>query len=328
MNRSEHLTDNQLADYFGDALEPGAKHAIGRHLLQCDFCLKRLPQPTPEQFMAALTTENEPDDDSRDERASLIRRLGFLAHLLRQPKIFALSAGALAVCLVFSAFIWLSAAKSSDTETELAKNFETTQSIEQVIGSNETENSSTFPIAEGDEYSSPVPTRTIPNRDSLAAKQIKPKQISKTALQNDSDVKNQAKLSDENKANISSTRGGTSAKCSEMQPNDLAVGMSNETVILKWKKIPNAAKYHLYVSDDEEILVDEYETERETTYALKKPLAPQKTYQWKVVITLEDGKTIVGDSQKFTIKDLQSNQKKSDRKERNVIRCSESKLNR
>lgn len=326
MNRSKHLTDYQLADYFGDALEHAAKHAIGRHLLQCDFCLKRLPQPTPEQFMAALMTENETDEDSRDEKT--ISRLGFIADLVRQPKIFALSAGALAVCLVFSAFIWLSAAKSSDTETELAKNFETTQSIEQVINSNKTENSSAFPIPESDDHSSPVSARTTPNRDLLATKQIKPKQILKTALQNDSNIKTQAKLLDENKANISSTRGGTSAKCSELPPIDLAVGMSNETVILKWKKIPNAAKYHLYVSDDEEILVDEYETEQETTYALKKSLDAAKTYKWKVVVTMEDGNTIIGDSQKFTIKSLQLNRSKSEKKEKPQIRCSESKLNR
>ncbi len=330
MNRSEHLTDNQLTDYFGDALERAAKHAVGRHLLQCDFCLKRLPQPTPEQFMAALMTENETDEDSQDKKSPFIPRLGFLAHLLKQPKIFALSsAGVLAVCLVFSAFIWLSAAKSSDAERELAENFEPTQSVEQIINNDKRGKSSTLPPAEPNENSTPVSVRPASNRNLPAAKEIKPKQIPKTALRNDSNIKTQSNSPSEDKVNISSTRGGAaSVKCSELQPIELAIGMNNETVTLKWKKIPNAAKYHLYVSDEEEILVDEFESEQETTYALKKPLAPQKTYQWKVVVTLEDGKTIVGDAQKFTIKDLQSNQKKSDRREKSVIRCSESKLNR
>ena len=71
MNRSEHLTENQLHDYLGNsALDREAKHRIGRHLLQCDFCLKRLPPPTAEQFWAALMTDNETDDDSLDEKAT------------------------------------------------------------------------------------------------------------------------------------------------------------------------------------------------------------------------------------------------------------------
>lgn len=119
MNRSEHLTDNQLTDYFGDALEREAKHAIGRHLLQCDFCLKRLPQPTPEQFWAALMTD-ENADDFVDERESLAAPLMLIVQKLMQPKIFALSAATLAIVLFFSAFIWLGAAKSSETEKEVA----------------------------------------------------------------------------------------------------------------------------------------------------------------------------------------------------------------
>ena len=63
MKITEHLTENQLTEYFGNAaLEGEMKHAIGRHLLLCDFCLKRLPQPTPEQFLAALMTENETEE--------------------------------------------------------------------------------------------------------------------------------------------------------------------------------------------------------------------------------------------------------------------------
>jgi hypothetical protein len=74
MNRSEHLTENQLDDYFGNSvLAQGARHEIGRHLLQCDFCLKRLPQPTTEHFWAALMTD-ENADDAFDERESLAAR--------------------------------------------------------------------------------------------------------------------------------------------------------------------------------------------------------------------------------------------------------------
>lgn len=114
-------------------------------------------------------------------------------------------------------------------------------------------------------------------------------------------------------------------KCDNQPAIDLTVEASNEKVVLKWKKVPKAAKYHLYISDEEEILIDEYETGQGTSYALTKPLDPAKTYQWKVIITLENGETVIGDARKFTVKELKSNPKKSERKGKSEIRCSEDK---
>lgn len=56
---------------------------------------------------------------------------------------------------------------------------------------------------------------------------------------------------------------------------------------------------------------------------LKKPLDTAKTYNLKVVVTLEDGKTVVGDSRKFTIKNLQSSGQELERKEKREIRCAQ-----
>ena len=236
-----------------------------------------------------------------------------------------MSAVALALVFVFSIFIWLNAAKSSDTEKEVAENFEIkdTQAVLSQTDDNEINLPPKFPTAQSDKRSSSVSTRaTTSNRDSLATNNGGAKQNSKTASRNNSNVKTQMKIPDEEKASISLTRGGNSAKCGDQMPLDWGIEMSGETLVLKWKKVPNAAKYHLYVSDDEEILVDEYETERETSYALKKQLDPMKTYKWKVIITLENGNTIVGESQKFSPKDFRQNQKKSDKKKKFDVRCS------
>lgn len=347
MSPSEHLTENQLNDYLGNsALDKNEKHRTGRHLLQCDFCLKRLPQPTPQQFWAALMTDNNCVDDSRDDKATLAAWLNSISDSLKQPKILVWGASALAICLFVTAFFWFDAAKSSYAEKEVAQSFEVieTQSVPNLNGDNNENLPPTFPNSNDGDDNSPSPplnvesklpisgnvksgnrssARIVSGQNSPVSTNAQPKAISKTAPR-------KSDTWDPTITNVSSTRGGAVGlpKCCELQPLDLAIGISNEAVLLKWKKVPNAAKYHIYVSDDEEILVDEFETEQETAYALKKPLAPQKTYQWKVVITLEDGKTIVGDSQKFTVKDLQSNQKRSDRKKGNAIRCSESKLNR
>lgn len=94
-------------------------------------------------------------------------------------------------------------------------------------------------------------------------------------------------------------------------------------LVLRWQRVPNAVKYHLYISDDEEILIDEFETENSTSYLLKKQLNPKRSYIWKVIITLENGQVIAADSQKFTSEDIRSIQKRvSGIRQRSVTRCS------
>lgn len=112
---------------------------------------------------------------------------------------------------------------------------------------------------------------------------------------------------------VSATRGVT-GKCGENQTIQIEFSADKENFAFKWKAVPKAAKYHLYISDDEEILIDEFETPNETSFVLKKPLDLLKTYKWKIVVTLENGETVVGDSQKFTVKDLKSDQKKFKKK--------------
>lgn len=323
MNTAEHLTENQLTDYFGNAaLEAQAKHRIGRHLLQCDSCLKRLPQPTIEQFWTALMTDEDPEDSS-DERTTLAARLNSILQSLKHPKVFALSAAALIVLIFFSAFIWLGAAKSS--ETEISQNFEPAQSIFNQSGDEQINPPSVLPTVGNGNLSSPAATSLTITKPESPAMSNPAKRILKTVSRTEFNPKPVLNAADEaEKTNISSTRGGSSVlpKCAAVAV-EMTTGSKGEAVTLKWKKVPNAAKYHLYVSDDDEILVDEYETEQDTSYVLKKPLDPVKTYQWKVVITLEDGSTVIGNSQNFTIKNFQSNPKKSERKEKTDNRCSQ-----
>lgn len=321
MNQTEHLTDNQLTDYFGNsALERKAKHAIGRHLLQCDFCLKRLPQPTVEQFWTALMTD-ENEYDSQIDQTTLVSRLKFTAGVLKQPKVFALSAASLAIVLFFSAFFWLNAAKSSEREKEIAVNFETIQPVINQTENEEINLQSATPPIKSDDFSRTTSTRTAPPNRNLpaAAKETKLKQNIKIAPSNDLSAKKQENLP--LRENIALTRGGASSECGSQPAIDLSIEKGEKKILLKWKKIPNAAKYHLYVSDDEEILIDEYETIEGTSYALIKPLDPAKTYQWRVVVTLENGNTVIGGSQKFTVKEIQQNLKKSEKNKKSVVRC-------
>lgn len=123
------------------------------------------------------------------------------------------------------------------------------------------------------------------------------------------------------RAQFSPTRG-VSANCNEEKSIELEFSPDKENFVFKWKKVSNATKYHLYISDDDEILIDEYETEKETTFVLKKSLNPLKTYKWKIIVTLENGQMVIGSSNKFTIKDFHTNQIKPEKKGKSDVRCS------
>ena len=122
------------------------------------------------------------------------------------------------------------------------------------------------------------------------------------------------------KRNISATRGSTTP-CAVGRTIEMELGSSKTDLVLRWKRVPKAAKYHLFVSDDNEILIDEFETDQDTSYVLKKPLDPSKAYKWKIVITLENGQKLYADAQKFTANDFVSSFSGYRTKARSNTRC-------
>jgi hypothetical protein len=101
----------------------------------------------------------------------------------------------------------------------------------------------------------------------------------------------------------------------------MQLGSEEGDSVLRWERVPNAAKYHIYVSDDDQILLDEFETETRSSYTLKKVLDPNKAYRLRIVITLENGQTLSVDALKFSAKDFQSNQKVRRGNAKSEVRC-------
>lgn len=62
---ANHLTQEQLNAYHSMPRNDKETHKLGRHLLLCDDCLKRLPIPTREQFLRAVF-DDEIDEDNFD----------------------------------------------------------------------------------------------------------------------------------------------------------------------------------------------------------------------------------------------------------------------
>lgn len=320
MNNGGHLTEKQLSDYFGITLEKTKKHEIGRHLLQCDFCLKRLPQPSPEQFWAALMTENDVNDQE-EEKTDIPMRSGFFTGLFTPPKLLAWGAGGLAIALIFMVLILFSVEKPLNEKREVAELFNVRNTESDYI-QNKNNEQIVEPIVPTLE-SSNRSASTDSNRSVVFANPKEPN-LQKRELNlpdNGFRQKPLRKVLNDKKENISLTRGVT-AKCGDENPLEMEFATGEEAIVFRWSKVPNAVKYNFYISDDEEILIDEYETAKETSYVMKKPLDQAKTYKWKVIVTLENGNTIIGDSKKITVKDFQTKQKKPKKKRNSEIRCS------
>ena len=326
MKGIEHLTENQIVGYRAGTFDVRESREIGRHLLKCESCRQSLPAPTFDDFWKAVMNERRDDEqDSAPEKPvfSLHSIFSGLPAIFKQFNGLAWSGAALILVLGVSFLLWLNQTRQSNQETELAQTFNT-EIIEHNLAKDETSERVIPSPAKNPRTDTQISSSDSNRPVTLKSPQANVRQNNLNSSSQADGSRNSAREIPTDKSDsISSTRGVLPAKCGSETPVETEAGLSGETVTLKWNKIPNAIKYHLYISDDEEILIDEYETERETSYALKKSLDAAKIYQWKVVVTLEDGKTIAGDSQKFTIKSLQLNQKKSEKKEKPQIRCSQ-----
>lgn len=331
MSEAEHLTDKEIAGYYDGAFAGTEQDEIGRHLLFCAACREKLPAPSVEGFLRALFEEDELVAAGGQPLTPVVAVKRSPPFLSAVSEFFGYSsnlawsgAAALILLLSFSFVMWFAATRQSNAGgDEIAQTFETN---EPQLKGNQPPKATILPTDQtaANDKSLPELKSGVSATKPVAAKPIVPKDSLSSPAPNTSVKISRSVIPNAKKETISATRGGASsvAPCSEELTLTTTGEAENGTITLKWKKVAKAAKYHLYVSDDDEILLDEFESTSETIYVLRKPLDPQKTYRWKVVVTLEDGKTIVGSSQKFTAKDLKFNQMKINKKRNFDVRCS------
>ena len=308
MTNFKHLTQYELIAYHSDSLEKNERHEIGKHLLNCAECRKLLPMPSVERFWSAVMTDSEikgapQREDSEKFVTSLVSFLKLQSGLLW---------GGAALILIFC-FSFLILSGSADSSREVVQTFDNEPG---------SKNNFTPPMqTPAEEYSAlranPKGTEINPTPRNSKADSQKPK----TEQNNSSPASKNLGLKRPGEG-VSATRG-VAAKCSGNKLIEAEISAAKENFVFKWKAVPKAAKYHLYISDDEEILIDEFETPDETSFVLRKPLDPLKIYKWKIIITLENGEQLIGDSQKFTTKGFQTDQKKIEKKKAAETRCSE-----
>lgn len=304
MNAFEHLNSSQISGYHSGNLAAGESREVGRHLLRCAVCRGRLPLPALDEFWTAVNTEHDGTESSSPLRQPFYRPY---VEVLGNYRRLAWGSMAFLVLLSISLFILLGISRQDTGEREIAKSFETENPPITIGREDVRELGVPSPVPPKGSDNQNSPTEQKPNAPDKPLK----KQITATLSGNTS--RNLA---------ISRTRGADS-KCGAETALEMELGSIGNSLLLKWKKFPNAAKYHLYVSDDDEILIDEFETTTDTSYVLNKPLDPNKSYRWKIIITLENGQSISADSRTFTSKDFQSLQNPSVTKRKTMTRCTE-----
>ncbi len=298
MNPSEHLTDIQIAAFTACRLPERESREIGSHLLGCVNCRGLLPLPVLDGFWKAVMNEKAYDRLEPFSTDSTIRKF---AKLFSKPRSLAWSTGSLVVILSLALLILSTVSKETGVENDVAKSIE----IEVPVSWGADQTDSRRIVLP------PPPKSDVPHNEPPTVSPVGPQFPNRRDSRSTEDLRTaEGRRAPARRANtnISSTRGAMT-KCGIERTFGMQLGSAESNLQLKWETVPNATKYNLYISDDDEILIDEYETDKDTSYILKKTLDPKKSYKWKIVITLEDGKTLSVDARKFSARDLQSNQK-------------------
>ena len=314
MKMIEHLTEEQITGYDKRTLDYAEDAVVGSHILSCAECREKVPLPSVEMFWQAIMTDEINEDAIETEKLPVFSAL---ASVWRFHSKMLLTGGTAAVLVLLSALTWINFT-GSDNELAVNHMIDNKLAATSAVSSEKT-NSVDENSQESINFANRPETRPI-----------EVKGLKKGAEKSASRVNtNQKRINEKNglfagqKIEISQSRGneGTGVRCGEEGGMKIELSAKEEKVVFRWKKIPDAAKYHLYISDENEILIDEYETPDETSFVLKKQLDPLKTYRWSIIITLENGKKIAGPSSKFTVKDFQKGQIKAGRQQSSASRC-------
>lgn len=298
MNPSEHLTRNQIAAFSAGSLAASETRSIGGHLIRCVDCRSLLPLPNPAQVWAGITTELEiGETELRDNSPSSDHTYTqWFVGLFGRRHRLAWAGGMLLFAFGLAGLLIMSASNGGNAENEVARTFELENPIPAPNGNQAIETNAGLPASSGIDSG----VRGV-NSNSTDGERVDARRKTNSGTTTTADSRTTGGI----KRNISPTRGSITP-CGVGRTIEMELGSQKSDLILRWKRVPNAAQYHLYVSDDNEILIDEFETDQDTSYILKKPLDPSKAYKWKIVITLENGQKLYADAQKFTAKDFVS----------------------
>ena len=276
MNQN-HLSAAEVAMFRDESLSSRSID-IGRHLLTCKECRAKLPSVTTQEFRNCVL-------DLEVENAATITATSRLFPNMWLPRLSVARAAVFAgftILLLAGLYLVRVPRGLMDSEPMIAKNETTAVQFESVPPesrsvTNPSSAASQQPISNEsetkDEYSE---RRQAPKRLSPSPSR---KPVAKApALQ------------------TAETRGDENP-CSGGATVSLESNTNGKEIFLKWNAVKGAASYDIYISDLDENLIDHFESDSQTQYRSTVELEPERTYRWKLIITLSNGNKIVGPPQ-------------------------------
>lgn len=264
-----HLSTADIA-LFRENADSSRSLEIGRHLLTCRDCRSKLPTVTAKELRSCLleSAEVETNDDVR--RISF----GFAAFPIARVAAYA----AIILLLGVGGYFVSVRNSSSGSDITTARNdHDLPTAFQPSIGESDS----------GANAGKDVPpiraNRTeglIPVRDHPKARTTKPIVSNRTSTP----------------LRTVETRGSGNP-CASGAVINLESESSGKDILLKWNAVKGAKSYEVYVSDLDENLIDHFKSDSQTKYRFTVNLEPERSYRWKLVITLENGSRIVGPPQ-------------------------------
>ena len=276
MNQN-HLSAAEVAMFREESLSSRSIE-IGRHLLICKECRAKLPSVTTQEFRNCVL----------DSEVVINGKVKLTSKLFPNVRLPRLSVARAAVFAGFAALLitglYMARLRSGLMESEpiIAKNETTSVQLEPVHPASGT-------ITDPPYAASQQPISNDPEKkDEYSERRQAPK---RTGLNPSRKPVSRAPA-----VQTAETRGDENP-CSGGATVSLESNTNGKEIFLKWNPVKGAASYDIYISDLDENLIDHFESDSQTQYRSTVELEPERTYRWKLIITLSNGNKIVGPPQ-------------------------------
>lgn len=276
MNQN-HLSAAEVAMFREESLSSRSIE-IGRHFLTCKECRTKLPSVTTEQFRNCVL-DLEVENDAKITFTSRLFPNVWLARLsVARAAVFA----GFAILLLAGLYLVRVHSGLMDSEPIIARNETTSVHLESVHPESGT-------ITDPPSAASQQPISNEPDKkDEYSERRQAPKRITQTP--------GRKPVGRAPAIQTAETRGDENP-CSGGATVILESNTNGKEIFLKWNPVKGAASYDIYISDLDENLIDHFESDSQTQYRSTVELEPERTYRWKLVITLSNGNKIVGPPQ-------------------------------
>ena len=274
----DHLSAAEVAVFREDSFSSRSLE-IGRHLLVCRACRAKLPSVTPQEFRNCLL-----DADVVQPYGSEPKRRFFDFPILSFTRAVAFAGFAV---LLVAGLYFVGVYRFSTLETTVARSEERPAGGELNPVVETTEIAST-PLIEKEQF----PIKTVIQPDNGTGRKLSSKKYEqKTGTK---------VIARELRVQNAETRGSENP-CSGGATINLESNSDGKEVFLKWNAVKGAQSYAIYISDLDENLIDHFESKSQTNYRTNLRFEPSKSYRWKLIIMMKNGKKIVGPPQVLSL---------------------------